>query len=77
MLENAATISADDKTRFEAQQQCITKIIAIYEEPAYNDADPAKSAEVVNLMNEVSTALISPRHPFPNCDISAYKIMSH
>lgn len=53
LSNNASTLSADDQARYTAQQNCVTKIIAVFENPHYSDEDTKMASDVVTLMNEV------------------------
>jgi len=55
LSDNASTLSSPDKSRYEAQYQCVTKIVQIFEDPAYSDEDTEKGKEVVQLMNEMQS----------------------
>ncbi|VDB92416.1 unnamed protein product [Peniophora sp. CBMAI 1063] len=55
MKENDAKLSKADKERYQAQIASITKIMAVFDDPAYKDEDPEKSAEIVALMSEMQT----------------------
>lgn len=57
LSDNASSISPADKSRYDAQQRCATKILAIFDDPAYSDNNTKMASEVVALMNEVSTSL--------------------
>ena len=53
MKENDSKLSKADKERYQAQIASISKIMAVFDDPAYKDEDPEKSAEIVSLMSEV------------------------
>ncbi|KAI0055701.1 Pex19-domain-containing protein [Artomyces pyxidatus] len=53
LAEHEATLSVEDRTRYKAQQDCVTKIIAIFEDPSYSDADTVKGAQVVALVSDM------------------------
>lgn len=53
MKENDSKFSKADKERYQAQITSISKIMTVFEDPAYKDEDPEKSAEIVSLMSEV------------------------
>ena len=53
MKDNDTKLSKADKERYQAQIASISKIMAVFEDPAYKDEDPERSAEVVSLMSEV------------------------
>jgi len=51
--EHADTLSKEDRTRYENQLLCSTKIIAIFEDSSYSDDNQEQGVEIVKLMNEV------------------------
>jgi len=53
--ENATALSQADKTRYETQLGYVTRILRIFEDPAYNEEDREKGAEVVELMGLMQT----------------------
>ena len=53
MKDNASTLSAEDKTRYEAQSKVVAQIVATFEDPSFKDDDPQKSLKIVELMQEV------------------------
>lgn len=53
MQEHEATLSTEDKTRYQNQLEKVTQIVAVFEDPSYTDGDQEKGAKVVALMNEV------------------------
>jgi len=53
LSENATTLPADEKTRYESQLDRITKIVRVFEDPGYSDEDKEKAGEVVELMGQV------------------------
>lgn len=66
LSENKDKLSTEDKERFVAQQECITKIVAIFENVKYSDDDVEKKTEVMQLMTEVRCVpLFDPPHSLP------------
>jgi len=55
LKDNAETISADDKKRYNAQYAVVEKIVSIFDDPSYSDEDKGKGAEVVTLVNEMQS----------------------
>ncbi|KAH9940274.1 Pex19 protein [Amylocystis lapponica] len=53
LVENASTITPEDKTRYDAQLSAVTKVLAIFDDPAYTEDDVQKNAKVMELMNEM------------------------
>ncbi|KAI0367286.1 Pex19-domain-containing protein [Pilatotrama ljubarskyi] len=53
LQDNASKLSAEDKTRFEAQSKVVAQIVATFEDPSYTDDDPQKGLKVVELMQEM------------------------
>ena len=53
LKDNASTLSAEDKTRYEAQSKVVAQIVATFEDPSFKDDDPQKSLNIVELMQEV------------------------
>jgi len=53
LADNASKLSEEDKQRYQSQQICITKIIAVFENPKYSEDDPEIGLQVVSLMNEM------------------------
>lgn len=53
LKDNASTLSAEDKTRYEAQSKVVAQIVATFEDPSFKDDDPQKSLKIVELMQEV------------------------
>ncbi|KAI0711758.1 Pex19 protein family-domain-containing protein [Earliella scabrosa] len=51
--DNASTLSADDKTRYQSQYKVVKQIVATFEDPSYTDDDPQKGLKVVELMQEM------------------------
>lgn len=58
LSENKDKLSTEDKERFVAQQECITKMVAIFEDAKYSDEDAEKKTEVMQLMTEVRSSLL-------------------
>ncbi|KAL0071106.1 Peroxisome chaperone and import receptor [Marasmius tenuissimus] len=48
-------LSPADKERYEAQLVAIKKILAVFEQPAYDDKDPETSKKIVDLMGELQS----------------------
>lgn len=46
-------LSAEDKTRYEAQMVCVGKIVQTFDSPSYNDNNALEVKKVVDLMSEV------------------------
>jgi len=53
LASNADKLSASDLARYKAQHACASKIIAVFEDPGYNDDDLQKTTEIVELMSEM------------------------
>lgn len=49
----SASISAQDRKRYEQQSKQISEIVAIFDEPGYDAKDKAKAARVQELMNQM------------------------
>ena len=63
MKDNAATMSAEDKTRYDAQYKIVTQIVAAFEDPSYSDEDAEKGLKIVELMQEVCFCTLTRPHP--------------
>ena len=48
-------LSAEDKTRYEAQLVAVAKVVKVFEDPKYDDNNALEMKKVVDLMSEVST----------------------
>jgi len=55
LADNASKLSEADKKRYQSQQECVTKIISVFEDPKHSDDDPEGVVQVVTLMNEMQT----------------------
>ncbi|TDL20509.1 Pex19-domain-containing protein [Rickenella mellea] len=55
LSENASKLSMEDKSRFNNQLDCVTKIVAVFEDPTYSDDNHEKGAQVATLMNEMQS----------------------
>ncbi|PPQ72922.1 hypothetical protein CVT24_000196 [Panaeolus cyanescens] len=53
--KNAATLSQEDKTRYEQQRICVAKILAVFDRPAYDDKNAESTKEIMDLMSEMQT----------------------
>ncbi|KAF9044164.1 Pex19 protein family-domain-containing protein [Panaeolus papilionaceus] len=53
--KNAATLSQEDKTRYEQQRVCVAKILAVFDRPSYTDTNAGASKEIMDLMSEMQT----------------------
>lgn len=53
MKDNASKIKPDDHQRYVAQQEIVTKIVAIFDDPSYSDENTEMCAKVTTLMNDV------------------------
>ena len=53
MKDNAATMSAEDKMRYDTQYKIVTQIVTAFEDPSYSDEDAEKGLKIVELMQEV------------------------
>ncbi|KAI1792262.1 Pex19-domain-containing protein [Ganoderma leucocontextum] len=53
LKDHASTLSAEDKTRYEAQSKIVAQIVATFEDSSFSDDDPQKSLKVVELMQEM------------------------
>ena len=53
LKDNAATMKAEDKQRFESQQKIVTQIVEIFEDPSYSPENADQGIKIVNLMNTV------------------------
>ncbi|KAI0777428.1 Pex19-domain-containing protein [Trametes elegans] len=53
LKDNASTLSAEDKKRYDSQSKVVTQIVTIFEDPSYTDDDPQKGLRVVELMQEM------------------------
>lgn len=49
----SASISAEDRKRYEEQSRYITEIVKIFDEPGYDAKDKVKAARVQELMNQM------------------------
>lgn len=50
---DSASISAEDRKRYEQQSKYIDEIVRIFEEPGYDDKDKLKAGRVQELMNQM------------------------
>ncbi|KAG6816602.1 hypothetical protein H0H87_004694 [Tephrocybe sp. NHM501043] len=50
-----APISGEDRKRYEQQQACAQKMLAIFEDPSYSDADPVAKEKITSLMAEMQS----------------------
>jgi len=55
LSDNAATLSEEDKKRYESQQRIVTEIVAVFEDPTYSPDSQEKGVKVVTLMNAMQT----------------------
>ncbi|EKM52991.1 uncharacterized protein PHACADRAFT_259162 [Phanerochaete carnosa HHB-10118-sp] len=55
LKDNAATIKAEDKQRYETQQTIVAKIVSIFEDPKYTPEDQDKGIQIVTLMNTMQS----------------------
>ena len=46
-------MSAEDKSRYDAQYKIVAQIVAMFEDPSYSDEDAEKGLKIVELMQEV------------------------
>lgn len=46
-------MSAEDRERYDKQLVCVNKILAVFENKTYDDANAEDKAKVLELMNEV------------------------
>jgi len=53
LASNTSSLSASDLARYQAQHECASKIIAVFEDPEYKDDDIKMRAEVVELMGKM------------------------
>ncbi|KAI0828514.1 Pex19-domain-containing protein [Trametes gibbosa] len=53
LQDNSATLSAEDKKRFDSQSKLVTQIVTIFEDPSYTEDDPEKGLKVVELMQQM------------------------
>ena len=51
--EHASDLSAEDKKRYQAQHVVVSKILEIYNNPAYSDQNSEMMTQIIELMNEV------------------------
>ncbi|TFY62030.1 hypothetical protein EVJ58_g4125 [Rhodofomes roseus] len=65
LKEHDATLSSDDKKRYDVQYSIVSKLITIFDDPTYSDSDPAKATQVVTLMTEMQS------HGSPPAEIMA------
>lgn len=56
LKDHASTLSAEDKTRYEAQSKVVAQIVATFDDPSFTNDDPQKSLRVVELMQEVRSS---------------------
>lgn len=55
LAENDASLSGEDKGRYQNQLECVTEIITIFDDPSYDDSDQEKGARIVTLMNKMQS----------------------
>ncbi|EGN94538.1 hypothetical protein SERLA73DRAFT_188497 [Serpula lacrymans var. lacrymans S7.3] len=55
LTKNAATLSASDKSRYEAQVSCIERLLVIFDAPGYKDDNKEKKEEVLHAMSELQS----------------------
>ncbi|TBU28206.1 Pex19-domain-containing protein [Dichomitus squalens] len=53
LKEHDATLSAEDKTRYQTQFKIVAQIVTIFEDPSYSEDDPQSGVKVVELMQEM------------------------
>jgi len=53
LADNASKLSQADKDRYQSQLECVTKIVAVFENPKYSEDDPEVGVQVVTLMNDM------------------------
>ncbi|KAI0666461.1 Pex19 protein family-domain-containing protein [Trametes maxima] len=53
LQDNAAKLSAADKSRYESQRAVVAQIVATFEDASYSDDDPEKSLKVIELMQKM------------------------
>ncbi|KAH9855467.1 Pex19 protein family-domain-containing protein [Lenzites betulinus] len=51
--DNSATLSAEDKSRYESQSKLVTEIVTIFEDPSYSEDNTEKGMRVVELMQQM------------------------
>ena len=57
MEKNAATVSEEDRKRYEEQQVLVKEILAKFDEPSYSDTNAADREYIVDRMQKVSRVL--------------------
>ncbi|KAJ7594482.1 Pex19 protein family-domain-containing protein [Mycena floridula] len=50
-----APLEASERTRYESQLTCVRKILAVFDDPEYDEANPVTVEKTVNLMSEMQT----------------------
>lgn len=53
LSSNADKLSASDLARYQAQHECASKIITVFEDPEFRDDDPKMTEEIVGLMGKM------------------------
>ncbi|KAI0644010.1 Pex19 protein family-domain-containing protein [Trametes meyenii] len=51
--DNAAKLSAADKSRYESQRTVVAQIVTTFEDASYSDDDPEKSLKIIELMQKM------------------------
>ncbi|KII85650.1 hypothetical protein PLICRDRAFT_56871 [Plicaturopsis crispa FD-325 SS-3] len=55
LKEHAATLSTDEKTRYDAQLSRVNAIVGVFDTPGYDEKDEETSLKIVTLMNEMQS----------------------
>ncbi|KAF5309990.1 hypothetical protein D9619_010246 [Psilocybe cf. subviscida] len=55
LADPTKTISAEDRERYDKQLVCVNKILAVFENKTYDDANAEDKAKVLELMNEMQS----------------------
>ncbi|PAV17687.1 Pex19-domain-containing [Pyrrhoderma noxium] len=55
LTEHSASLSMEDKERYNNQLECVTEVITIFDDPSYKDEDADKKARIVTLMNKMQS----------------------
>ncbi|TFK18847.1 Pex19-domain-containing protein [Coprinopsis marcescibilis] len=48
-------LSSEDRTRYEKQLACVTRIVTVFESSTYSDTNPESNKQIVDLMSEMQS----------------------
>ena len=47
------SLSSEDRSRYEKQEECVKRFLAVFDEPGYSDANEESNKAIVDHMSEV------------------------